>query len=463
MNTNSLYRAALATLFLAMAACGEPLRRPPEQCPPATAARAIGDTMVIRATPSQARMGRHLQVWVQMPAQRPDLKGLQLFVDGHPVPGLDVRQIGARCALRNAGSVVGYVETYEFMPVRNAQSREMWAHLLGSPTAYVDTVRVGAGLANGPEFKTNPVRASTEIAFTVVDRTMFTAVSVAFVLLLAALVWAGIKTSILRDPTPVEPPPPPEEDPAGRRLRAAEQPVPGPPARDGAVPGKPPYSLAKVVTVMWTFLILGGFFGIWLITSDHEGILTAQALLLLGITGVSMAASVALTSQKNQPLATEARELRLQGNALRREVDLLDAQAQASQTTDEQDALRVQAAERARDAKRVEAALDAVRDDAPASRGFLTDLISDANGPALYRFQNLLWNVALAIVFVVGTYRTLAFPHFDDSLMALLGISEALYLGVKLVRPAKPGTRQGAGDSAAATRVARWAHRPVPR
>ena len=97
---------AAALLLLAAAACGGPLRRQPEQCPTVNTPRPIADTMVIRAAPSQARMGRHVQVWVRLPAQRPDLKKLQLFIDGHHVPGLEVRQIGARCALRNGAAIM---------------------------------------------------------------------------------------------------------------------------------------------------------------------------------------------------------------------------------------------------------------------------------------------------------------------------------------------------------------------
>ncbi|HEX6373920.1 MAG TPA: hypothetical protein VF006_33640 [Longimicrobium sp.] len=449
MNMDRVRVTAASLLLLTVAACGAPLRRQPPQCPTGNAARTIGDTMVIHAAPSQARMGRHLQVWLQLPAPRPDLKDLQLFIDGHPVPGLEVRQIGARCALRASGKVVGYVETYEFMPVRNAQSKATWAHLLGSPDSYLDTVRVGAGLANGPEFKTNPVRDSTEVVFEVIDRNMFGGVSVVFVLLLALLVWAGIKTTILRDAHPVPPAARDQEvDPAARAADpAAPDPEPAP---------KPPYSLAKVVMAMWTFLILGGYFAIWLITGDHLGIFTTQALLLLGITGVSTAASVAITKQKNEQLAQQARALHLQRETLRHRLSETAAQLRATaHGTDDlkqSAALSQEMVALTDDARMVNAAIEAVAKQAPGAKNFFVDLISDANGPALYRFQNLLWNVALAIVFVVGTYRTLAFPHFDDALMALLGISEALYLGVKITSPGKPPTdrnQQGAQAASA--------------
>lgn len=439
-----------ALLLLAVAACGGPVTKKYLFCSPADTAAAVAAPAVVLAAPSQARMGRHLQVRLRVPPQRFDPKDLRLYIDGHPIPGLAATQVGASCPLTASGkgTVTGSLETYEFVPVRNAESKTMWAHLLGSPTAFVDTVQIGAGLANGAAFKSIPPRDNTQVFFTVVDRTMLWVVGVTLLGLLALLIWAATTTTILRDPKPVQPPATnPEQDTPAARLRAANQPAPDPPAP------KPPYSLAKVIMAMWTFIILGGYFLIWLITGDHQGIFTSQALLLLGITGVSTAASMAITRNKQQDLTDEGRELGLQAAALRRQIDTLEARAETS--VDEKAQLAPRIDQLTADLTEVEANLATLKEQAPATKGFFTDLLSDASGPALYRFQNLAWNVALAIVFIVGTYRALAFPHLDDSLMALLGISEAVYLGMKLPAPPKPPRHEGERGS-----QPRWWRRP---
>jgi hypothetical protein len=273
---------------------------------------------------------------------------------GTPSPALP--QVGARCAVghdRKQDSVIGYREIYEYVPRRTDASRDTWAHLLGSPDSFIDMVRVGAGLPNGPEFKA--VQDSTVVAFTVVDETLFWIAFVAFAALLALLVWAGATTGLLRDDA---------EKQAGTENPAGAEPR--------------PFSLGKVVMAMWTFLILAGFFGIWLITGDHRGILTAQSFVLMGVTGFSAAISIAMTQNKNRG-----------------------------------------------------------GDGRPKFRGFFKDLIFVEEQPSLHRLQNLVWNVAFALVFVSGTYRMLAFPEFDSNLMLLLGISQTLYLGLKITEPPK--------------------------
>ena len=78
------------------------------------------------------------------------------------------------------------------------------------------------------------------------------------------------------------------------------------------------------------------------------------------------------------------------------------------------------------------------------SEGWLIDSLSDANGVSFHRFQLFSWTVILGGVFVVNTYRELNMPVFDTTLMGLLGLSAATYLGLKVPETesttgAKPG------------------------
>jgi hypothetical protein len=45
--------------------------------------------------------------------------------------------------------------------------------------------------------------------------------------------------------------------------------------------------------------------------------------------------------------------------------------------------------------------------------------------------QVLVWTLLLGLISVVSMYRTLSLPAFDDTLLALAGISSGLYVGFK--------------------------------
>ena len=69
------------------------------------------------------------------------------------------------------------------------------------------------------------------------------------------------------------------------------------------------------------------------------------------------------------------------------------------------------------------------------SEGFLNDVLTDAVGMNIHRFQYLVWTVVLAIVFVREVIVNLSIPQFSDMQLALMGISSAGYLGLKTKEP----------------------------
>jgi hypothetical protein len=66
-----------------------------------------------------------------------------------------------------------------------------------------------------------------------------------------------------------------------------------------------------------------------------------------------------------------------------------------------------------------------------ASQGFLHDVLTGPQGLSLYRFQMLGWTLVLGVIFVSEVYDRLWMPDFSPSLLALMGISSATYLGAK--------------------------------
>src|SRR5262249_31737960 len=68
-----------------------------------------------------------------------------------------------------------------------------------------------------------------------------------------------------------------------------------------------------------------------------------------------------------------------------------------------------------------------------ASKGFFIDLVSESDGEGitLHRFQICVWTVVLGMIFVVSVFTDLAMPTFGTTLLALMGISGATYVGFK--------------------------------
>lgn len=84
-----------------------------------------------------------------------------------------------------------------------------------------------------------------------------------------------------------------------------------------------------------------------------------------------------------------------------------------------------------------------------ASRGFLTDLLSDSSGISIQRFQVFTWTLILGLIFSVSVYKTLEMPQFSPTLLALMGISSGTYLAFKFPekKVAAQGTQEGGAQS----------------
>jgi hypothetical protein len=137
------------------------------------------------------------------------------------------------------------------------------------------------------------------------------------------------------------------------------------------------FSLARTQLAWWFAIIFASFVFLWLITGDIPA-LSSQALALLGIAG---ATTLAASAVKSPPV--------LQGG----EADV-----------------------------------------------FFGELISDANGPTIQRFQMLVMTIALGVMFLINVFTRLSMPVFDGSLITLMGISAGTYVGGKIpeVRGGQP-------------------------
>ena len=81
------------------------------------------------------------------------------------------------------------------------------------------------------------------------------------------------------------------------------------------------------------------------------------------------------------------------------------------------------------------------------SQGLWRDILSDAHGLTLYRFQLLVFNVLFGLLFLVYVVQHVTMPEFDTNILALLGISAGTYAGFKI--PEKQSQSTPGTDAAA--------------
>lgn len=137
----------------------------------------------------------------------------------------------------------------------------------------------------------------------------------------------------------------------------------------------PPFSLGRTQMAFWFLLSLGGFLVVWLITGQNSGVMTSGMVALLGISGVTGAAAIA--------------------------VDRLPPPQGALQPAVQH------------------------------SSGFLTDILSADGGIVFHRVQMLAWTLVLGAIFLWKVLWDFTFPTFDQNLLLLSGVVSGVYLGFK--------------------------------
>jgi hypothetical protein len=141
------------------------------------------------------------------------------------------------------------------------------------------------------------------------------------------------------------------------------------PLNEGTALQSRTFSLARTQLAWWFAIIFASFVFLWLSTGDIPA-LSTQALALLGISSVTTLAATAV-----------------------RPVEVL-----------------------------------------PGGRAnvFFQELISDATGPTIQRFQMLVMTIALGVMFLINVFTRLSMPVFDGSLITLMGLSAGTYVGAKI-------------------------------
>jgi hypothetical protein len=254
------------------------------------------------------------------------------------------------------------------------------------------------------------------------------------VLLLALLaIFAGlaINSGLLRD----SPPPPDTVKVTGDQLDWTQPP-----------PDVGPYSLGRAQAAWWLFIILAAYILIGLVTGNFASSINSTALTLLGIGAATAVGGVVISQSKNDDQQARARTL------LRRITDLqelgtlkaiavanrtpveVSRHAELSQTYPE----AARAAPAGLDASIRRHAVDYAVATNQGSSGFLLDILSDADGVSVHRFQLFAWTIILGVVFVSGVLHEVAMPVFSATLLGLMGLSAGTYLGLKIPESTVP-------------------------
>jgi hypothetical protein len=199
-------------------------------------------------------------------------------------------------------------------------------------------------------------------------------------------------------------------------------------------PSLQPYSLGRSQMALWFTLVFSAFIFLFVLLGDYNTI-TAQSVLLMGISSATALASVAVDAAKDSPADAANRGLKALGLA-----SYADVERVRQEITDREDRLRAtpppSAAQRAHWQGEIQDRHNILRlyqDKCRPFRteGWLKDVTTDFNGTAVHRVQIVCWTALLGVVFVIGVYTDLAMPQFSGMVLALLGVSGAGYVGFK--------------------------------
>lgn len=285
------------------------------------------------------------------------------------------------------------------------ENKELWTDLLGAPNGLHRPVTFTVGLENQSPFDTVFVESKT-VPLTIISP-VYGIISLVVVLFTLILFLAlSRRTNIIREPGP---------EPIGGKLK--------------------PYNLGRTQMAFWFFLIYVSYISIWLVT-DALNTITASLLALMGISAGTALSEAMIDSGKDSAQGTKFSDLTGEKVSLEQSINDLQGQQAAldsGATPDSVASLNTQLQDSRTRLAQINQELSTVTPAAGAnvSRGFLQDILGDANGYSFHRFQIFAWTIVLGIIFVSSVYNSLTMPEFSATLLGLMGLSSGTYIGFK--------------------------------
>ncbi len=337
---------------------------------------------------SEVALGEKLKVKVDGPATlNPDYV---LYLEGKPIKGIDVTAADEH--------------TLVFGLLRTDANASIWNALLGSPIRRTVSVTVALGTPSNPTIFGDGVKNKFDLAVAPPWRLFLCGATIIVVIL---LVYGGARrTTLLKDNLLPQ-------------LSPAQQ----------------TYSLGRWQMALWFILVFASFVSLFALLWDFHSIVSTQALWLMGISGATGVGSIAVDVAKDSPADVANRALQALGLYSYADVDrirleIADRQAQLKANpalpADVTAKLGLEIRDRELLLRAYENTIRPFR-----SEGWFRDVTTDQNGMSLPRLQTFCWTCALGVVFLFGVYTNLAMPQFDATLLLLMGVSNAGYIGFK--------------------------------
>jgi hypothetical protein len=190
----------------------------------------------------------------------------------------------------------------------------------------------------------------------------------------------------------------------------------------------------------WFFLIYVSYLVIWLIT-DALDTITPSLLGLMGISAGTALSEALIDSGKDTAQSGQLQELTAEKEPLEQNISQMQSQLNelnaktdlSSEEVTSRDNLNRQLQDSRTRLAQVNQQLPGLIAAAASnsSRGFLQDILADANGYSFHRFQIFAWTIVLGIIFVSSVYNGLSMPEFSATLLGLMGLSSGTYIGFK--------------------------------
>ncbi|HEX8559653.1 MAG TPA: hypothetical protein VF668_16255 [Pyrinomonadaceae bacterium] len=355
---------------------------------------------------------KNLHEWAKAAGGQNDPSKFFLYINTYPLRGVRARPEGGES---------DYLR-FDLLPTEDSdahdkETRENWRRVLSRPRLAPPKTRdvaVSVGYEADSSRLAPPIKSNAVLPLVVVNAFWFTVFVLSVLVALGLFMWLVFRSDLLRDDVP---------EPVGVTAKGK--------------PNRKPFSLGRTQMAFWFFLVVTCYVFIWMVTSNGDTI-TSTVLGLIGISAATALGSVFISAskddgadQRRQELLTEKERLWTRIAALRAKAGMEsppDAPPPPSPppapgplTAGEQTELKG-ITRRLRDVEQLLAG---------ASRGFFTDILSDAGGVSFHRFQIVAWTVALGAVFLGQVFNYLLMPDFDSTLLALMGISSGTYLGFK--------------------------------
>lgn len=193
------------------------------------------------------------------------------------------------------------------------------------------------------------------------------------------------------------------------------------------------WSLARCQMAFWFILIIYSFLFVWGITGAMDTI-TSQTLVMMGLSSGTLLGAALIDTAKD----TDSRLKEIQASIQKFTTDNTTLQAQQTAAAQANhaaaaDGLQALINENNRRILLLTEEVNKYQNIDKTTHSFWEDIVTDPGGsPALHRFQIVAWTMVLGFIFIYSVWKNLTMPAFSETLLSLMGLSSATYLGFKV-------------------------------